>query len=77
MRYVNLKKRNTSKFQYFSKRVATFSLLSLVMVSVFVVPLTMKSQFNIADQNKNVIEENLGNDDIKAISEMTFGENKL
>lgn len=68
MRYVNLKKRNTSKFNYVSKKVATLSLLSLAFLSVIVVPLTMKSDKEDAFKgNPIAIEvEDLGNDYIEA-----------
>ena len=38
MRYVNLKKRNTSKFHFVTKRVASVSLVSLLFAAVVVVP---------------------------------------
>ena len=68
MRYVNLKKRNTSKFNYVSKKVATLSLLSLAFLSVIVVPLTMKSdKEDVFKSNPIAIEvEDLGNDYIEA-----------
>ena len=69
MRYVNLKKRNTSKFNYVSKKVATLSLLSLAFLSVIVVPLTMKSdKEDVLNNNPIVIEtEELGNEYIEAL----------
>lgn len=69
MRYVNLKKRNTSKFNYVSKKVATLSLLSLAFLSVIVVPLTMKSdKEDVLNNNPIVIEtEDLGNEYIEAL----------
>ena len=69
MRYVNLKKRNTSKFNYVSKKVATLSLLSLAFLSVIVVPLTMKSdKEDVLNNNLIVIEtEELGNEYIEAL----------
>lgn len=42
MRYVNLKKRNTSKFQYVSKRLATISFACFALTAVIVVPLTSR-----------------------------------
>ena len=72
MRYVNLHKRNTSKFQYVSKRLATVSLLSLALLSVFVIPLTMKTSENKVDNNSQVIEENLGNEYIEVLNKEVF-----
>lgn len=74
MRYVNLHKRNTSKFQYVSKRLATVSLLSLALLSVFVIPLTMKTSENKVDNNSQVIEENLGNEYIEVLNKEVFDE---
>ena len=65
MRYVNLKKKNTSKFQYVSKRLATVSLLCLALTAVIVVPLTNKvSRVQAENQNQviDIKDENLGND---------------
>lgn len=70
MRYVNLKKRNTSKFNYTSKRIATVSLLSLAFLSVIVVPLTINSDNNnMLDNNPVTIidDHDLGNDTIEAL----------
>lgn len=73
MRYVNLSKRNTSKFQYVSKRLATVSLLSLALLSVFVIPLTMKeTSSNKVENNGQVIEENLGNEYIEVLNQEVF-----
>ena len=75
MRYVNLSKRNTSKFQYVSKRLATVSLLSLALLSVFVIPLTMKeTSGNKVENNGQVIEENLGNEYIEVLNQEVFNE---
>lgn len=65
MRYVNLKKKNTSKIQYVSKRLATVSLLCLALTAVIVVPLTNKVQQTQAENQRQIneiIDENLGND---------------
>lgn len=57
MRYVNLTKRNTSKFQIVMKRLASFSMLALIVTAVIVVPLTARSNNVQATENKeNVIE---------------------
>ena len=77
MRYVNLKKRNTSKFQYVSKRLATVSLLCLALTAVIVVPLTNKVQ-RVQAKNQNqvidITDENLGNDFMKANQVDTLNE---
>ena len=52
MRYVNLKKRNTSKFQYVSKRMATASIFCLALTAVIVVPLTSNSKNNVEAINE-------------------------
>ena len=80
MRYVNLKKRNTSKFQYVSKRLATVSLLCLALTAVIVVPLTNKVQRVQAENQNQVIDitdENLGNDFMKANQVYTLNEEDL
>ena len=80
MRYVNLKKRNTSKFQYVSKRLATVSLLCLALTAVIVVPLTNKVQRVQAENQNQVIDitdENLGNDFMKANQVDTLNEEDL
>lgn len=43
MRYVNLKKKNHSKFEYLAKRMASVSFCCLALASVIVVPLTGKN----------------------------------
>ena len=63
--FVNLKKKNTSKIQFVSKRLATVSLLCLAFTAVIVVPLTNKVQQTQAAyqrQINEIIDENLGND---------------
>ena len=70
MRYVNLKKRNTTKFQYISKRFATLSLLSLMFLSVIIVPLTVNSDKNNVLENNPITiidDHDLGNDAIEAL----------
>ena len=69
MRYVNLKKRNTSKLNYVTKKVATLSLLSLAFLSVIVVPLTMnRNQQNGMQYRIAIVEnEDLGNDNIETL----------
>ena len=69
MRYVNLKKRNTSKLNYVTKKVATLSLLSLAFLSVIVVPLTMNRNESNGMQYRIAIVDNedLGNDNIETL----------
>lgn len=65
MRYVNLKKRNTSKFDYVAKRLATVSMLSLFLVSVIVIPLASKQQELQAENHlriSDITDENLEKD---------------
>lgn len=56
MRYVNLKKRNTSKTQYVSKRLAAISLACLALTAVIVVPLTGKDENVRAVNEPEVVE---------------------
>ena len=58
MRYVNLKKRNTSKIQYVSKRLAAVSFVCLALTAVIVVPLTGKAQNVNASSKPEVVEIN-------------------
>ena len=70
MRYVNLKKRNTSKFHFVTKRVASVSLVSLLFAAVVVVPLiTLDEGFNTLTKPEIVDFENdnLGNDHIEVL----------
>ena len=65
MRYVNLKKRNTSKFDYVAKRLATISMLSLFLVSVIIIPLANKQQELQAENHlriSDITDENLDKD---------------
>ena len=67
MRYVNLHKRNTSKFHFIAKRVASVCAISLVALTLIVVPLTSKANDTNVKNNDIVEFENeyLGNDTIK------------
>jgi hypothetical protein len=56
MRYVNLKKRNTSKTQYVSKRLAAVSFACLALTAVIVVPLTGKKENVRAVNEPEVVE---------------------
>lgn len=70
MRYVNLHKRNTSKFHFISKRLASVSLLCLTITAVVVVPLTTKANDFQAKEETPIIEidnEYLGNDTIEVL----------
>lgn len=80
MRYVNLKKRNTSKFHLLSKRVASVSLLTLSFLAVIVVPLSAKVnelQANNHNQVNNIDEVSLGNDYINVLNSSNLDESKL
>ena len=70
MRYVNLKKRNTSKFHFVTKRVASVSLVSLLFAAVVVVPLiTLDEGFNTLTKPEivDIENDNLGNDQIEVL----------
>lgn len=70
MRYVNLKKRNTSKFHFVTKRVASVSLVSLLFAAVVVVPLiTLDEGFNTLTKPEivDIENDNLGNDHIEVL----------
>jgi hypothetical protein len=71
MRYVNLKKRNTSKFHFVTKRVASVSLVSLLFAAVVIVPLTtLDGGFDTLTKPEivNVEYDNLGNDQIEVLN---------
>ena len=77
MRFVNLKKRNTSKFQYQSKRLATVSVLTLALLAVVVVPLTSKAnQYKVEKENQiiDIADENLGNETIEQVNQLALNE---
>lgn len=72
MRYVNLKKRNTSKTQYVSKRLAAVSFACLALTAVIVVPLTGKDENVRAVNEPEVVEianDYLDNGDLTAIND--------
>lgn len=80
MRYVNLKKRNTSKFQYQSRRLATVSVLLLAVLAVVVVPLTSRAnQYKVEKQNQiiDIADENLDNETIEQVNHLALDENDL
>ncbi len=56
MRYVNLKKRNSSKSSYVSKRLAAVSFACLALTAVIVVPLTGKEDKVRAINEPEVVE---------------------
>ena len=71
MRYVNLQKRNTSKFHFVTKRVASVSLVSLLFAAVVIVPLTtLDGGFDTLTKPEivNVEYDNLGNDQIEVLN---------
>lgn len=72
MRYVNLKKRNTSKTQYVSKRLAAVSFACLALTAVIVVPLTGKDEKVRAVNEPEVVEianDYYDNGDVIAIND--------
>ena len=56
MRYVSLKKRNSTKSEFVSKRLAAISFVCLAITAVIVVPLTGKEQKVRAVYEPEVIE---------------------
>lgn len=77
MRYVNLRKRNTSKFHLISKRLASVSFICLTILAVVVVPLTAKANDVQMKENNAIIEidnEYLGNDTIEVLKLNAIGE---
>jgi len=74
MRYVNLKKRNTSKFQFVAKRVASVSLLSLLFTAVVVIPLTTNDEFNTLTKPEtvNIDDGHIGDDNLEMLDNKTF-----
>ena len=77
MRYVNLKKRNTSKFQFVTKRLATASAICLFLTAVIVVPLTNKPNAVQAINNDIAIEATVDNEVIDTKAEITLDEINL
>ena len=60
MRYVNLKKRNISKFQYLTRRVAIVSAFTISIFALILVPmLTRFNKVNAVNENQviNIGEE--------------------
>lgn len=75
MRYVNLKKRHTSKLASLTKRLAGVSIICLAITAVIVLPLTAKASDILAKQENQVIEidnEYLGDDAIEVLNQTTF-----
>ena len=58
MRYVNLKKRNSTKSEFVSKRLAAVSFVCLAITAVIVVPLTGKEEQVNAINEPEVVEIN-------------------
>ena len=56
MRYVNLKKRNSTKSEFVSKRLAAVSFVCLAITAVIVVPLTGKVDKVRANNEVEVVE---------------------
>ena len=78
MRYVNLKKKNLSKFHLLKKRVASVSLVGLAFLALIVIPLANRSNdLQVNDQNQvlNINEFDLGNDHMDVLNETFDNEN--
>ena len=78
MRYVNLKKKNRSKFHILTKRVASVSLVGLAFLALIVIPLANRSndlQVNDQNQVQNISEFDLGNDQLDVLNESLDNEN--
>lgn len=56
MRYVSLKKRNSTKSEFISKRLAAISFVCLAITAVIVVPLTGKDDRVKAVNEPEVVE---------------------
>ena len=56
MRYVSLKKRNSTKSEFVSKRLAAISFVCLAITAVIVVPLTGKDERVRAVNEPEVVE---------------------
>ena len=56
MRYVSLKKRNSTKSEFVSKRLAAISFVCLAITAVIVVPLTGKEEKVRAVNEPEVVE---------------------
>ena len=57
MRYVNLKKRNSTKSEFVSKRMAAISFACLAITAVIVVPLTgNESNVRAVNEQPEVVE---------------------
>jgi len=73
MRYVNLKKRNTSKVTYLTKNVLLTCSLVFVVASLLYIPLTANNNRVNASNIENVVEnvndlEVIVNDDLTSFS---------
>ena len=72
MRYVNLKKRNSNKTSFVSKRLAAISFACFALTAVIVVPLTSRNNQVRANNEPEVIEilnEQLDNNEVIAIND--------
>lgn len=80
MRYVNLKKRNISKFQYLTRRVAIVSAFTLSIFALILIPmLTRFNRVNAVNDNQviNIGEEyeKQGEIDVREDIKLDFGNN--
>ncbi len=77
MRYVNLKKKHTSKSLSIFKRLASVSLGCLALTAAIVIPLTSKESDAMANHQNPIIDidnEYLIDEGIEAVHQTTFEE---
>ena len=72
MRYVNLKKRNSTKSEFVSKRLAAISFVCLAITAVIVVPLTGKEDKVRAINEPAVVE--IDNDYINEAEALAYND---
>ena len=72
MRYVSLKKRNSTKSEFVSKRLAAISFVCLAITAVIVVPLTGKED-KVRDINEPEVVE-IDNDYINEAEALAYND---
>lgn len=72
MRYVSLKKRNSTKSEFISKRLAAISFVCLAITAVIVVPLTGKEDKVRAINEPEVVE--IDNDYINEAEALAYND---
>lgn len=72
MRYVSLKKRNSTKSEFVSKRLAAISFVCLAITAVIVVPLTGKEDKVRAINEPEVVE--IDNDYINEAEALAYND---